>query len=153
MARSEDHDSYREDLQHHFRLSQQRRLNRKAFGRGDIAQAEHHEFASDDDDYHASRSDQQLVRNRVEKDSQGGHFQPASREVSIGPIRRRGGEENQHSPDFEMDLDAPNLQIWRSRQQNGNEKGNEEDSQDRQAVWKVHGRYLKPDGSSAPPLI
>ena len=50
---------------------------------------------------------QQLVGDGIEQNSQGSYLQTAACKVSIGPIRRCGGKQNQHAEKLKADVKPP----------------------------------------------
>src|SRR6202034_1668867 len=150
MIRREDDGAAGHYLQNHFRLAQSIRGNHQAFHGRDFAQPHHHTFAPHDDDNHPrlhqmhldqwnERGDnQQLIRNRIQQNSQRCDFAPFARNVSIGRIRGRRDQQNQNAPNFEMKRKSPEIPIRLASQQDDNQERNKEDSQNRQTVRQVH---------------
>src|SRR6202041_984322 len=91
--------------------------------------AHHHEFASYDDHPHPSLhqphfhqrnkrgGNQQLVRNRIQQNSQGGDFFTRTRQVAVHHVRRGCRQQNQHAQHFEVDRQSPEIKIGLSGMQ------------------------------------
>src|SRR4029077_9799111 len=150
MPRSSDEHSYGAYLENHLGLAEHGRFDGEAFGGGDVAQAKHGEFASDDDDHHPggnqvhvhqgneSGGDEELVGDGVEQDAEGGDLQAAAREVAVGPIGRGGEQENGHAENFEVHVKAPQLDVGAAGQKYDDENGNEKNPQQRECIRKIH---------------
>ena len=61
------------------------------------------------------RGDQQFIGDGVQQDSESGHLEPASREVTVRPICRRCQKQHEHTPNLEVHLEAPQLEVWAAR--------------------------------------
>src|SRR6267378_7101841 len=89
------------------------------------------------------RRNQQLVRNRIQQNSQGRHLPVSPREISIGPIGGCRGQQDQHAPDLKVHGKAPQHDVGAPRQQHHNQHWNEEDPQDGKGIRQVHSRACR----------
>jgi len=76
------------------------------------------------------RRNQQLVRNRIQQNSQGRHLPVfASRNYPSAPIGGRRSQQDQHAPDLKVHGKSPTARRWGSLvKQHHNQHWNEEDS-------------------------
>src|SRR5258708_36827076 len=98
MERSWDEDGNGANLQDHLGLAEDGSGNGETLGGGNVAEAEHGEFAANDDDDHPGRhklhanegdeggGDQKFVGDGIEEDAESGYLQAAAGGVAIGAI-------------------------------------------------------------------
>src|SRR5262249_48238771 len=88
------------------------------------------------------RRNQKFVSNGVKQCAEGGHLQPATREIAIGPVCRGGQQQHEYTPNLEMQQSTPQYNVETLRQQDHDQNRNEEDPEQRQSVGKVHKSSL-----------
>jgi len=85
-----------------------------------------------------SGGDEELVGDGVEQDAEGGDLQAPACEVAIGPIGGGGEQENGYAENFEVHMEAPQLDVGAAGQKYDDKDGNEENPQQRECIGKIH---------------
>jgi len=146
ISRAKQKQGDRDDLCNHLDFSKFRGRDGKSLIGCDEPQSVDGNFTTDNDAHHPCLNQielhegneyqgyQKLVRDRVQKNSQGSHLAALSGDISIEEIRDRGEQEN--------DRGDQHIAMLRARQQNCDDQRNRKYSRERQPVRQIHGVIL-----------
>ncbi len=139
MLCRQNHGAYGDDLQHHFRLAERRGGNCETFSGSNVAETQNDDFTTDDNHRHPAlhqmhfnerdkcRGHQQLVRYRVEQDTERRNFAAPPGIIAIRPIGGRGRQQDQHTPNGKINSHAKKNNIGSARQKDNDQHRNKED--------------------------